>query len=140
MTLDELAAYEDIRRTLATYNHAGDSDDAEAYAGTFTENAIFENPGYFHHVGRAQILEWKKSHQVFTTARFRMHNLSSVLIDLTGSDSADVRSYWIAITNVGPDHAGKYIDKLVRTDVGWKIANRLVEMDWISDSSKLEKK
>lgn len=137
MTLEELAAHEGIRHTMATYNHAGDGDDAETYASTFTKDGIFENPGLFHHVGRDAILAWKKDHRVFTTASFRMHNVSTILINLTGPDSADVRSNWIAITDVGPDHAGRYIDQFSLTADGWKIAHRRVEMLWVADYSLL---
>ena len=72
MTLEELVAHEEIRRTLATYNQAGDGDDPEGYAGTFTEDALFEAPG-FRHEGRAAILAWKRDHRIFAGAAFRAH-------------------------------------------------------------------
>lgn len=138
MTFDEIKAHENIRHTMAIYNHAGDTDDAETYADTFANDAIFENPGYFRLVGRDAILAWKKTHRVFTTAEFRMHNVSSILINMVGPNSANVRSNWIAITNAGPDHAGRYIDRFIQTNNGWKIAERTVEMLWISKDSLLQ--
>lgn len=136
MNFEQLLAYEQIRHTLATYNHAGDSNDAQAYAATFTEDAVFEAPG-IRLSGRAAIYEWKTTHTIFAAAAFRMHHVSSVLIDLISESTANVRSNWLVTTNIGTDHAGRYRDQFRNTLEGWRIAHRHVEILWRADNSIL---
>jgi len=140
MTLDDAVACEEIRHTLATYNHAGDSDDAAGYAATFAQDALFEAPG-FSLSGRDAIHAWKLNHSVFAggasgrPASFRIHHVSTMLIDVLSPDRAKAKSNWMAMTEIGPDHAGRYIDDLRKTDEGWRIAHRRVEVLWRAPNS-----
>jgi ketosteroid isomerase-like protein len=136
MKLQNLVAYEQIRHTLAAYNHAGDSNDAHAYAATFTEDAIFEAPG-FRLCGRLAIYDWKMKHTIFAAAAFRIHHVSSVLIDLISADTAKARSNWLVTTNIGTDHAGRYRDLFRKSENGWCIAHRQVDILWRAHNSFL---
>ena len=152
MTIEELLAREAIRDTIAKYNVSGDRLKAEDYAACFTEDGIIESTtkgvrDNFRYEGRAAILEWQNAWRnakpgqetrkdVVRKATFVRHNLTTCKIDLTGPDTADVRTYWMVITDAGPDHSGVYVDKFRVEDGQWLIAHRKVRTDWFSPDSR----
>lgn len=136
MKLDELIARECIRDTLARHNYSGDRDDAEGYAATFTEDAILESP-LFRSEGREAILAWKRGHRIFAGTSYRLHHVSSILIEVRSQDSADVVSNWLATTNIGPDHCGRYVDRFTREGERWLIAHRRIDILWQASDSVL---
>ncbi|HEX7751064.1 MAG TPA: nuclear transport factor 2 family protein [Novosphingobium sp.] len=147
MTVDELLAREGIRDTLAKYTVSGDRLKVEDYAACFTEDGVIatehRDPALcFRYEGRGAILAWQRrwrdrtvAGEVVHQARFARHHLSTVKIDLTGPDTARVRSYWVAWTDIGPDHAGYYLDSFRKVDGAWLIAHRRVREDWRSPQS-----
>ena len=47
------------------------------------------------------------------------------------SDSARARTYFGVYTDLGPDHAGVYVDAFRKeADGRWRIAHRRVRLDW----------
>ncbi len=151
MTLDELLAREAIRDTMAKYNVSGDRLKAEDFAACFTEDGILQSeraPGdfIFRYVGRAAILEWQnrwrnpepgreQNHDTVQGARFVRHNLSTCKIDLTSPTTASARTYWVAWTDIGPDHSGVYLDNFQRIGEEWLISLRRVRRDWAAPNS-----
>jgi 3-phenylpropionate/cinnamic acid dioxygenase small subunit len=147
MTLDELLARESIRQTMASYTLAGDRLSAEDFMAVFTEDAILESDGVpaadaFRYEGRAAmrewILRWRSAAAHAPQARqasFVRHHLSTSHIEITGADSAKARTYWVAYTDVGPDHCGYYIDVFSKVCAAWLIAHRKVRLDWRSPTS-----
>jgi hypothetical protein len=147
VTIEELLAREAIRDTMAKYNMAGDRLKVDDYAACFTEDGIMEaehaDPDFtFRYEGREAIRAWQarwlertlageKVHE----ASFARHHLSTCKIDLTGAESAQARTYWVAWTDIGPDHAGYYIDSFRKVGEQWLIAHRLVREDWRSPDS-----
>jgi hypothetical protein len=147
MTLDELLARESIRKTMASYTLAGDRLRAEDFMAVFTADAILESDSVpesdaFRYQGREAmrgwILRWRATAagaQQAAQASFVRHHLSTSHIEITGADSAKARTYWVAYTDVGPDHCGHYIDVFRRVDDAWLIAHRKVRLDWRSPTS-----
>lgn len=132
MTLDELIAREDIRRVMALYNTSGDSGRREEFATVFTEDAVLEAPG-LHFTGRDAIVSGLFSGEV--TAKFVRHHLSTSTISFKSPDLARGRTYFQVITQVGLDHSGVYTDWF-RPEAGdWKIAHRIVSIDFASSES-----
>jgi 3-phenylpropionate/cinnamic acid dioxygenase small subunit len=146
MTLEELLAREGIRKTIANYTMAGDRLRIDEFVAQFTEDGVLESDGVvasdaFHYQGRHALRDWfgrwsqpaaaGKTHQ----ATFVRHHLSSMQIEVTSEDGARARTYWVAYTDIGPDHAGYYIDVFQKVDGRWLIANRKVRMDWRSPHS-----
>ena len=147
MTLDELLAREGIRATMARYTTSGDRLREEAFAATFAEDGILESEGVadadkFRFEGRAAIRGWlhrwvdlpegvESTHQ----ASFVRHHLATCDIELTGPDTARARTYWVAWTDIGPDHSGYYLDSFRRVGTEWLIAHRKVRLDWRSPDS-----
>ena len=63
------------------------------------------------------------------------HHLSTCKIDLTGPDTATARTYWVAWTDIGPDHNGYYLDDFRKVGDEWLIARRRVRRDWDAPGS-----
>lgn len=147
MTLDDLLAREAIRDTMARYNTAGDRLQVDEYAACFTVDGIMEaehqDPANcFRYEGREAIRGWQERWRERTMAgegihkaTFVRHHLSTCRIDLTGPETARARTYWVAWTDIGPDHAGYYIDEFRKVGTHWLIAHRRVREDWRSPDS-----
>jgi len=147
LTLDELLARESIRATMAKCTQAGDSLRAEEYAACFTEDGMLQTKGPEGTAGldlhsRAEILAWQggwRDKPVETnaprSARFARHNLTTCKIELTGPDTAKARTYWLVMTDAGPDHCGVYQDSFRKVGEDWLIAHRKVTTEWNSPDS-----
>jgi len=140
-TAEELEA---IRYTLAAYNIAGDRMRLDALAATFTEDGVLETPASTLR-GRAGIAAGlggggprSAEGAAAPTGRrptFVRHHLTTSLLDLTGPDTAAGRTYFMVFTDVGPDHAGFYVDKLRKVDGAWLFEHRRVMIDWMSEAT-----
>ena len=145
MTIDELLAREAIRDTLNKYNTAGDRLKVEDFVSCFAEDGIIESSHPergFRFEGREAIREWQNrwylrgsGEERVHGATFVRHHLTTSKIDLTGPDTARVRTYWQAWTDIGPDHAGYYLDEFRKVESEWLIAHRRVRLDWDAPGS-----
>lgn len=147
MTLDELLAREAIRQTMAAYTVAGDRLREEEFVAVFTEDAVLASEGVverdrFQFEGREQIRRWisrwrerPEGAEGPHRASFVRHHLSTSHIELTGADSARARTYWVAWSDIGPDHAGYYLDEFRKEGQNWLIAVRRIRLDWQSPGS-----
>lgn len=144
MTLEDLLAREAIRETMETYTMAGDRLQVDAFVACFTEDAVMESERVpadrtFRYQGRAEIRAWQQRWLAGEGgthgASFVRHHLSTSQIELTGPETARARTYWVAWTDIGPDHAGYYLDSFRRQGDRWLIAHRRVRMDWEADNT-----
>lgn len=144
MTLDDLLAREAIRDLMARYTTAGDRLRIDDFVSCFTDDAVMESEHVaperlFRYEGRAAIRAWQErwlSGDAETHgASFVRHHLSTSKIDLTGAHTASGRTYWVAWTDIGPDHAGYYLDSFRKVDGTWLIAHRRVRLDWEAQNS-----
>lgn len=141
MTVEELLAREGVRHTLASYNMAGDRLRVDDFMAAFTEDAVFESDA-FRCQGRQAIREWLTGWGKPTAdipaprpVKFVRHNLTTCLIEVTGSETATARTYYVVFTDIGPDHCGYYVDAFRKVDTRWLIAHRKVRLDWRSPDS-----
>jgi len=139
MTPEQAADCEEIRRTLAQYNQAGDVDDARMFADSFAVDGEI-HAAAFDAVGRENIYAWKANQGIFPAESggkptFRMHNVSSTLIEFQPDGTANVRSYFFTVTNIGPDHSGRYTDVFVKEGDRWLIKHRRPEVLWRAENS-----
>ena len=125
-----------IRSVQAAYNVAGDRFRLDELAATFTEDGVLQTPTDTFS-GRAGIVAGLGRPRPEGARRptFVRHHLTTSKIDVTGADTAEGRTYFMVFTDIGPDHAGFYQDRLVRTAEGWRIAERKVRIDWVSPDS-----
>jgi hypothetical protein len=63
---------------------------------------------------------------------FVRHNITTSHIELTGKDTARAKTYFIVMTDIGPDHAGNYSDGLVRAGGRWLFSHRSIALNWRS--------
>lgn len=147
MILEELLARECIRKTLAKYTMAGDRLQVQEFVAVFTEDGVLESDGVpppddFRYQGRQQIGEWmsrwlQEAQQGSSVheATFVRHHLGTCQIDITAADTAKVRTYWTAYTDLGLDHLGYYVDVFRKVGEEWLIAHRKIRLDWRSPNS-----
>ena len=147
MTLEELLARESIRTTMVNYTMAGDRLRVDDFVAVFTDDAVLESDGVpesdaFRYEGLQAMRDWitrwsRPPEGVPRTpqATFVRHHLSTSQIELTGADTAKARTYWMAYTDIGPDHCGCYIDVFRKSGDHWLIALRKVRLDWRSPQS-----
>jgi len=133
MEIWEIAARLSIQQTMARYTHAGDNGRSEDFAAAFTTDGVMEAEGQAPLAGRAAIVEFleeqKRSLASAMERRHIRHFVSSLRIDFPSPDEATASSYFLAVTQIGPDHWGRYRDRFVPVDGEWLIARRFVRVD-----------
>jgi len=133
MELWELTARELVRETVTRYAHLVDRGRIDEVIGLFTEDGTLEAgdrpPVHGRDAIRAFFLDTKGRLAAAATRPLIRHHVSNLVIDVTGPDTADARSYFLAITERGPDHWGRYRDQLVRIGERWLFTSRLVRVD-----------
>jgi hypothetical protein len=124
---------EAIRDTLARYAHYADSGRFEDLAALFAPDGVLEIDEVETLRGRAAILEFlgraRERLRAGAARPYIRHHVSSVVIELEGEDRARAESYFLAITERGPDHWGRYRDRLVLDGGRWLFAHRRVRID-----------
>jgi len=129
----ELVAREGIRETVARYAHLVDSGRFDELVALFTEEAVLEAADLPPARGRTAIAALFRGtgERLAATATSRpliRHHVSNLTIDISGP-AADARSYFLAITERGPDHWGRYRDRLAYVGGHWLFMSRVVRVD-----------
>jgi len=148
MELWELVVRESCRDTLAQYTHAGDRFLLKEFAGAFCEDGVLEIRGSAPVQGRAAIMERfgggtaarqarqaAKAQEPGGPRRVVRHNVTNIRFEAVSPTEATVASYFTVFTEVGPDHMGRYRDRLVPVGERWLIAHRFVSVDWHAPDS-----
>jgi ketosteroid isomerase-like protein len=132
---DELAARESIRETVARYAHRVDGGRFDALVTLFTADGVLEVEGEVVAKGHAELREFfagvgrdlaERSSAAIPRIR---HHVSNLTIDLDGPTSARASSYFLAVTDAGVDHWGRYRDHLVAVGRDWRFKLRSVRTD-----------
>ena len=117
--------YIDIEQLYATYNHAIDSGDGEAWAATFTPDGTFNKfAGHDQLVGFIQ--QWKEK---MNGANRRHWNTNLRIVPSKDGASASVFLMLVDVTTKGIVATGMYNDTLVKTAAGWRFKTRQTKMD-----------
>jgi len=141
---DELAAREEVRRTIAIYAHAVDRGRFDDAAACFTEDGVLDVRGSDRSEGRDAIAArfaaaGEKLASTSTHALVR-HHVSSIDIEVdVTAGTATSSSYFFVVTEVGPDHWGTYRDTYRRDDAGgrWLFSARQVTVDGRAGPSRM---
>jgi hypothetical protein len=131
----ELAAREQVRDTLGRYTHAADRGRSADVADCFTVEGVLDVGqlgGRWE--GRAQIITELDAvaaqlAEKGDTPGLVRHHVSSVLIEFPEPTEASVRSYFLVLTSIGPDHWGRYLDRLEPDGDRWRFTERRVQVD-----------
>jgi ketosteroid isomerase-like protein len=139
MELWELAARETIRETVARYAHLVDRGRIDALVELFAEDGILEAGDRPPARGRAAIRaffgETGKRLAAGSARPLIRHHVSNLVIELVGPDEATAESYFLAVTERGPDHWGRYRDRLVRRASRWLFQHRRARADGYAPGS-----
>jgi ketosteroid isomerase-like protein len=131
MELWELTAREQIRDTIARYNHFGDRGRYEEMVACFAPDGILIVHDEDRYEGRDALRAFFSG--VAGTARPGLtqlrHCLTNLMIDVHDPDTATTSAYFQVISDIGLDHWGRYRDRLVRAEDGWLLAERSVRTD-----------
>ena len=135
---DRLAILEQFGR----YSYAEDGGDPEAYAGMFTEDAVFEvwlkgaDTPFVRLEGRNAIREWAAGRYAERPAGLQVrHNQTGTIFDELTSGAAMTRTMLLA-TRLDPEAtvprasvSGVYRDEWRRTPDGWRFSKRAITVD-----------
>lgn len=136
----EVAVRESVRQTLADYTAGTDRNNIADIAACFAPDGSLTITGREPMVGPAAIAAGLSA-QVGRFAEcpvpltlVRQH-VSSVRIGRVTFDRVEVSSYFLAVTNIGVDHWGRYRDVLVPVDGRWLLASREARADGFASDS-----
>ena len=126
-----------IMETLHQYCHAVDYGLEDEYLGAFTEDAVFDvckptRETLHKEVGHGELAAYLRKYPK-PPERYNKHFMMDPMIRVDG-DTATVHSYFLATRN-GDDNKpvvgsfGRYIDRLVKVDGRWRIAERIAEVE-----------
>ncbi|HEY1738183.1 MAG TPA: nuclear transport factor 2 family protein [Acidimicrobiia bacterium] len=142
MDVAELLVREAVHDTIARYNHAGDRGRFDAMVECFIPDGVLVIHDTDRHEGRDALRAFfsgvrgtTDSSRTLTTLR---HNVTNTLIELAPSgDAATARSYFTVVTDIGVDHWGTYLDRLVpdASTSRWLFASRSVRTDGYAPNS-----
>ena len=132
----ELAAREAIRETVAEYAHFADSGRFEELANLFAVDGTLEVHGEPPLHGRDAIRLFLEGVGVdlgnATTTRLIRHHVSNLTIAVHSPTEARGACYFLAVTEHGVDHWGRYRDRYAPEGDRWLFAHRLVRTDGAS--------
>lgn len=133
MEVWELAAREQIRDTIARYAHCVDGGRFDDLVELFVPDGVLEVEGEPAHRGRDAILAFVigtgRDLAAETGAPRIRHHVGNVVIELDAPERARARCYFLAVTDRGVDHWGRYRDELVPSGDRWRFAHRRVRTD-----------
>jgi hypothetical protein len=129
----ELVAREAIRETVAAYAHCADSGRFADFAALFAVDGVLEVRGEAPVQGRVAIRAYLEDvgtqlsdATMIPTIR---HHVSNLTIDVMSPIEASGACYFLAVTQHGVDHWGRYRDQYVPEGDHWRFAHRLVRTD-----------
>jgi hypothetical protein len=130
----ELAAREAIRETVAAYAHYADSGRFEELAALFAPDGVLEIHLGKEVRGRDNIVAFLGSVgrelEATSSTRLIRHFVANVRIDVASRTAATGASYFVALTDHGVDHWGRYRDTYVPGEGDtWLFAHRLARVD-----------
>ena len=136
----ELAIRESVRQTLSDYTAGTARNRLDDIAGCFAPDGVLAFSGGEPMVGpsaivaglSAQVNRFAAGPVSLTHVR---HHVSSVRFGAVTRDRVEASSYFLALTNIGVDHWGRYRDVLVPVDDRWLFASRQATADGFSSDS-----
>ena len=128
--------YIDIEQLYATYNHAIDAGDGEAWAATFTPDGTFNKfTGHDQLVGFIQA--WKEK---MNGGNRRHWNTNLRIVPSKDGASASVLLMLVDVNTKSIVATGMYNDTLVKTANGWRFKTRQTKMDTAAPPPAAEQK
>jgi hypothetical protein len=139
--LQELVDQHEIEQLMYRYATGIDTADYDLVGSVFTDDGEVDYVSIGGPQGRwhDEVRDW--SEVALAAFPVRKHHLSNVVVSYADDRTrATSVTYWRSPMGFaradGSIHlfesGGRYLDQLVRTDAGWRIAVRVTEQDWMS--------
>ena len=138
MDVWELVAREEIRELVARYAHCADSGRFEELVALFAEDGLLQIDDREPLRGRDSILAFfasTRSDVRESSVRSIRHHVSSLGIDVAAPVAATGASYFLVVTERGPDHWGRYRDRYALQGDRWVFTTRRVRVDRLASGS-----
>jgi hypothetical protein len=139
MDLAELIARESIRATIARYNNAGDRGRIDELVRCFAPDGALLLDGEPECVGReairARLSRVVGESQERSRAPLVRHFVTNTHVEFESREAARVFSYFFVITEAGPDHWGRYADRVRPVGDEWLFAQRRVTTEGATEQS-----
>ncbi|ADP81585.1 nuclear transport factor 2 family protein [Pseudofrankia inefficax] len=153
----ELIAREQVRDTVAAYNHSGDRFLLDELAACFTVDGVLESKGDWAAHGRAEIvrtLSGVRATEPVAAAgsvdgnddagarrpSFVRHFVTNLRFDEVTPERIRTSAYFAVLTAAGLDHWGRYRDVLVPAEGRWLFAHRVVRTDAMIPGSPFQRR
>jgi hypothetical protein len=145
----EIIAREQVRDTIAAYNHSGDRFRLDELAACFTVDGVLESKGDWAATGRAEIVKMLSGVRAAESVpadgepapatgvaqpparrpSIVRHFVANLRFDEVSPEQIRTSAYFAVLTGAGLDHWGRYRDVLVPAEGRWLIAHRIVRTD-----------
>lgn len=139
MDIWELIAREHIRDLVAGYAQLADTGRFDALLELFADDAVLhggDQPEARGHDGiRAFLTGTGSSLKDVTATSLIRHHVSNLRIEVLSPVEARGTSYFLVVTDRGPDHWGRYRDEYVRRGDRWLFRYRRARLDGFAPGS-----
>lgn len=135
-----------IQYTLAVYCNSVDSGDVDGVVSVFTDDAQLELSSGAKVRGRSAIRAFylpvigpdRLDRAAGEPIPLLRHNLTTSRVEFIDDNSAHGWTYFMTLTRHGLDHAGRYVDHLVRHGERWLLQDRRILVEWYGSPSWYE--
>jgi hypothetical protein len=147
MTPEEALARAAIRVTQNAYHAHAERGRGDLVAELFVPDGVLEFSEQTHEgraeiaaalqgVGRTPPAERPVPTPDVPQAPFLLrHHLTTSHVEFVSDTEARGWSYFLVISRIGLDHAGRYVDTYVADGEDWRFAKRRVSLDWKAENS-----
>lgn len=143
---EEAHARTQIQYAMATYALGVDSSDIDLILEAFAPDGVLNARGdarkghaeirAFYETALADGIATKKA----GSRRLLRHNLTTSRVVIESADRARGETYFIVMTEFGPDHSGIYTDVFSRHGDRWLLQDRKIAVEWYGKGSWFETK
>ena len=135
-----------IHHTMAVYCNSLDSGDVDGVLSAFTDDAQLELSSGTKVRGTAAIRAFyltvvgpaRSDRTAGEPIPLLRHNLTTSRVEFVDDHTAQGWTYFMALTRHGLDHAGQYVDRLVRQGDRWLLDDRRILVEWYGSPSWYE--
>jgi SnoaL-like domain len=123
----ELVAREQVRHTISSYTFGGDRGRLDELAAAFAPDGVLQIEADDVSTGREAIVERLSRVVAMNGHPSHMHHhISGTHFRSVTRSTIEVSSYFLVVTDIGPDHWGRYRDRFAPVEDRWLIAHRRV--------------
>ena len=134
----EIDAREGARDLIGAYTHAGDRRRLHELAALFGNDGVLETHGMWSVTGAYAIASKLAESAGRRRPQLVRHNVSSIWFGSVQPGEIHAESYFTVYTDLGPDHWGRYRDRIVGSGTTWHFAHRLVRIDSAAENSYIK--